>query len=164
MSEHDTTNDASQDAVGDPNAAPDALLEIPRRRAPAGTMPLRVVALLLTVALLGGWQWTRGRALEPAALGLDPGATVVLTLLPGANYGAAAVYLGLGADGPPLADDAAITAAVLAAAGDGGNTEIVIQAAGSVLSGEVARVHDAALAASPDHRNMRVHWSLLPAE
>ncbi len=127
-----------------------------------GKLLFRGLVLLLTLALLASWQLTRGRTLGPAALGIDPGVTVVLTVLPGANFGEAAVYLGTGDDGQPLADDAAIGAAVRAATGDERKTEVLIQAAGAVINGEVSRVYDTVSAALSAQSKARVHLSLLP--
>jgi hypothetical protein len=124
----------------------------------------RVVVLLLTLALFISWQSTRGRRSGPAALGLDPAASVVLTVLPGANYGEATVYLGNGADGQTLANDDAIIAAVRSAFDQEGRTEVLIQAAGSVVNREVVRVCNAATTALPAEHKSRVYLSLLPAD
>ena len=164
MSEHDATNDDDQGAVDELKIAAEAAQEIRRHQVPRVGTLFRAVILLLLLALLATWQWTRVRTLGPAALGIDPASTVVLTVLPGANYGEAAVFLGTSADGQLLADDAAIAGAVRAAVGDDGKTEVLIQAAGSVVSGEVVKVHDIASAALPAQNNVRVHWSLLPAD
>ena len=170
MSDLDAANDAFKGKADNSNTTAETVTEtgsapeFPRRRALASKAFARILVLLLLLALVASWQWTRGRTEGPAAMGFDPGATVVLTVLPGENYGEAAVYLGKQVDGLPLADDAAIVAAVRAAVVDEGKTEVLIQAAGAVISGEVARVQCAASAALPVPSGVRVHLSLIPAD
>jgi hypothetical protein len=170
MSDLDATNDAVTGKADEPNTTAESVTEpasvpvIRRRPIPRARTLVRILILFLLLALVASWQWTRGRTEGPAAMGFDPGATVVLTVLPGENYGEAAVYLGTQADGLPLADDAAIVAAVRTAVVDEGKTEVLIQAAGAVISGEVARVQSTASAALPVPSGVRVHLSLIPAD
>jgi len=170
MSDLDATHEAVKGAAEEPKPTADtvpgsaSVPEIRHRRIPRARTLVRILVLLLTLALVAAWQWTRGRTMGPAAIGIDPRSSVVLTVLPGENYGEAAVYLGTGIDGPRLADEAEVVAAVRAAVADERKTDVLIQAAGAVISGEVARVQDAATAALPAQSEVRVHLSLIPAD